>query len=306
VLIRVIKDPVTQMAAFKTGEVDFIASFSPEHVDILKAQNPTAQTLTSTETTPMVATMKVTNPAPGEKVLSSQRAPHPVFGDNRVRKAVGCYGMDRNEIVKIAFKGKATPWVSMVGPGVKDTVNVNAMCPYDREKAKALLAEAGFGPDKPLTFEIITNTEKSVFNIIATVIKEQMAGIGVKVNIKLVDKVTWMNAVTRDGEWDMSVEDLLSLLTIDSNAFISVAGASWNLSRHTDPKIADLYLEYASEMDSVRRAALAKELQEYMADKLYWNTISGSPFYQVAQSWMKGYTFNAEFEVHYDTVWLDR
>jgi peptide/nickel transport system substrate-binding protein len=306
VLIRVIKDPVTQMAAFKSGEIDFIASFSPEHVDVLKSQNPTAQILTATETTTMVATMKVTNPAPGEKVLSSQRVPHPVFGDNRVRKAVSCYGMDRDEIVKIAFKGKATPWVGMVGPGVKDTVNVNAMCPYDREKAKALLAEAGFGPDKPLTFEIITNTEKSVFNIIATVIKEQMAGIGVKVNIKLVDKVTWMNAVTRDGEWDMSVEDLLSLLTIDSNAFISVAGASWNLSRHTDPKIADLYLEYASEMDSVRRAAIAKELQEYMADKLYWNTVSGSPFYQVAQSWMKGYTFNAEFEVHYDTVWLDR
>jgi hypothetical protein len=43
-----------------------------------------------------------------------------------------------------------------------------------------------------------------------------------------------------------------------------------------------------------------------MADKLYWNAVSGSPFYQVAQRWMKGYTFNAEFEVHYDTVWLDK
>src|SRR6266511_2840846 len=39
VVIRVIKDPVTQMAAFKAGEVDFIASFSPEHVDAMKAQN---------------------------------------------------------------------------------------------------------------------------------------------------------------------------------------------------------------------------------------------------------------------------
>jgi len=26
----------------------------------------------------------------------------------------------------------------------------------------------------------------------------------------------------------------------------------------------------------------------------------------VAQPWMKGYTYNAEFEVHYDRVWLDR
>jgi len=51
---------------------------------------------------------------------------------------------------------------------------------------------------------------------------------------------------------------------------------------------------------------IAKELLEYMADKMYWNTISGSPFYMVAQPWMKGYTYNAEFEVHYDKVWLDK
>jgi hypothetical protein len=39
---------------------------------------------------------------------------------------------------------------------------------------------------------------------------------------------------------------------------------------------------------------------------MYWNAVSGSPFYQVAQPWMKGYTYNGEFEVHYDPVWLDK
>jgi ABC-type transport system substrate-binding protein len=34
------------------------------------------------------------------------------------------------------------------------------MCPYDQAKAKALLAEAGYGPSKPLTFEIMADTEK--------------------------------------------------------------------------------------------------------------------------------------------------
>jgi hypothetical protein len=28
-----------------------------------------------------------------------------------------------------------------------------------------------------------------------------------------------------------------------------------------------------------------------MTDKLYWNTISGSPFYEVAQPWMKDYVY---------------
>jgi peptide/nickel transport system substrate-binding protein len=305
VIIRVIKDPVTQMAAFKAGEIDFIASFSPEHVDTIKAQNPDAQILTGPETTPMVAMMKVTVPCDGKR-LSKNRCPHPVFGDIRVRKAVGCYGMDREEIVKIAFKGKATPWLGMNPPGTLDTVNVNYMCPYDPEKAKALLAEAGYGPDKPLTFEILTDTEKAVFNVIATVIKEQMARIGVTANIKLVDKVTWLHTGLKDGPWDMFVEDTLSLPTLDNNAYLSASSSIWNWSRHTDAKIDEYYVRYSSEMDPVKRRAIAKEFQEYMADKLYWNPVSGSPFYQIAQPWVKGYVFNAEFEVHYDTVWLDK
>ncbi len=194
----------------------------------------------------------------------------------------------------------------MIPVGTMDTVNVNDKCPYDQAKAKELLKEAGYTDDKPLKFEIITDTEKAVFNVIATVIKDQMARLGVDVNIKLVDKVTWMNTALKDGQWDMYVEDLLSLLTADSNAYLSVTTSSWNGSRHTDTAVDELYARYAREMDSTKRAAIAKELQDYMVDKLYWNAVSGSPFYQVAQSWVKGYTFNSEFEVHYDTVWLEK
>jgi peptide/nickel transport system substrate-binding protein len=305
VIIKTIKDPVTQMAAFKAGEMDFIASFSPEHVDSLRAQNPQAQIMTGKETTPMVFQMKVTVPKDG-KPMSKERAPHPIFNDLRVRKAVGCYGIDRQEIVKIAFKGQATPWVGMIPPGTMDTVDVNYRCPYDPAQAKTLLAEAGYGPQKPLTFELMANTEKSAFNVIATVIKEQLARIGVTANIKLVDKVTWMYAYTQDAPYDAHVEDLLSLLTLDSNGFISMTTGSWNGTRHTDTKIDEYYARYARELDPGRRKAIAKELQEYMADQVIWNAISGSPFFMVAQPWVKGYVYNAEFEVHWNTVWLDK
>jgi len=310
VLIRTIKDPVTEMAAFKAGEVDFIASFSPEHVDTLRAQNPKAQIMTGKETTPMLAAMKVTIPKDG-KPMSTERVPHPTLGDVRVRKALGCFGLDRQEIVKIAFKGQATPWVGMAPPGTLESVNINAVCPYDQAKAKTLLADAGYGPSKPLTLELMTNTEKSVFNVIATVIKEQYARIGVTANIKLVDKVSWMNTTLQDGPWDMYVEDLLSLLTIDSNGYLSTAyvsknSSAWSHPRHTDTKVDDYYARYARETDSGKRKALAKELLEYMADKMYYNVISGSPFYMVAQPWVKGYVYNAEFEVHWDNVWLDK
>ena len=311
VIVRVIKDPITEMAAFKNGEVDFIASFSPEHVDTMKAQNPKAQILTGKETTPMLAAMKVTIPKDA-KPMSPERVPHPIFGDLRVRKAIGCYGIDRQEIVKIAFKGQATPWVGMAPPGTLESVNVNHLCPYDPAKAKALLTEAGYGPSKPLTFELMANTEKSVFNVIATVVKDQLVRLGfVNANIRVVDKVSWMNTTLGDGPWDMYIEDLLSLITIDSNgylasAYVSDKSSAWSHPRHTDTKVDDYFARYAKELDVKKRQALAKEFLEYMATNMYWNTISGSPFYMVAQPWMKGYTYNAEFEVHYDKVWLDK
>ena len=305
VMIRVIKDPITEMAAFKAGEVDFIVDFSADHVDTLKAQNPRAQIMTGKETTPMVAMMKVTVPADG-KPMSKERAPHPIFSDIRVRKALGCYGIDRKEIVKIAYKGQATPWLGIIPPGSIDTVDVTSMCPYDPARAKALLAEAGYGPQKPLTFELMTNTEKSVFSVIATVIKEQMARLGVTANIRLVDKPSWLTTTTQDGPFDMYVEDLASLLTVDQNTYLSTTAAGWNHSRHTDTKVDEYYTRYAREMDPAKRKTIAKEFQEFSADKLYWNTISGSPFYQVAQPWMKGYVYQGEFKVHYKRVWLDR
>src|SRR5262244_3967995 len=261
VMIRVIKDPVTEMAAFKNGEIDFISSFSPEHVDTLKAQNPQAQIMTGKETTPMLAAMKVTVPKDG-KPMSTERAPHPIFGDLRVRKAIGCYGIDRQEIVKIAFKGQATPWVGMAPPGTLETVNVNHLCPYDPAKAKAMLAEASYGPSKPLFFNDTATTEKSVFAVIATVIKEQMTRIGAVANVKLVDKVSWMNTTLQDGPWDMYVEDLLSLLTIDSNAYLSNSTSAWSHPRHNDAKVDEIYARYAREMDAGKRKVIAKELQE--------------------------------------------
>src|SRR5262245_4435403 len=293
------------MAAFKAGEIDFIADFSVDHINTLRAQNPGAQIMTGKETTPMLAMMKVTVPADG-KPMSKNRAPHPIFGDQRIRKAIGCYAIDRKEIVKIAFKGQATPWAGIIPPGTIDTVDVTAMCPYDPGKAKVLLAEAGYGPQKPLVFELMTDTEKAVFNVIATVIKEQLGRIGVTANIRLVDKVTWLNTATQDGPFDMYVEDLASLLSVDQNAYLSASTAAWNSARHTDTKVDDFFARYAREMDSAKRKVIAKEFQEFSVENLYWNTISGSPFYQVAQPWMKGYAYQAEFKVHYKAVSLEK
>src|SRR6058998_908628 len=130
--------------------------------------------------------------------------------------------------------------------------------------------------------------------------------VAMTANIRLVDKVTWMNVATQDGPFDMYVEDLASLFTLDQNTLLSHSTAAWNTTRHTDTRIDDYYARYAREMDPAKRKVIAREFQEFSADTLYWNTISGSPFYEVAQPWMKDYVYNAEWKILYKKVWLDK
>ena len=112
--------------------------------------------------------------------------------------------------------------------------------------------------------------------------------------------------IVRLKRYSLATGATQTVLTLDSNAYLTTTPSTWNTSRHTDPKVDDYYARYAKELDAGKRKAIAKELAEYMADKMYWNVISGSPFFMVAQPWMKGYTYNAEFEVHWNTVWLDK
>ena len=52
------------------------------------------------------------------------------FDDVRARRAVGGYGIDRVEIARVAFQGRAKPLVSVVPPGVPDAIDLNEMYPY--------------------------------------------------------------------------------------------------------------------------------------------------------------------------------
>src|SRR6516164_2318040 len=97
------------------------------------------------------------------------------FDDVRARRAIGGYGINRVEIAKVAFQGRATPLVSVVPPGVPDASDLNEMYPYRPDEAKRLLKELGFDNKNPLKFTILTNNSDATYADVAALLKEQMA-----------------------------------------------------------------------------------------------------------------------------------
>ena len=189
--IRVLKDPIASMTALRTGQVDILQRVNPQHVPIIERARG-VELVTAPERMPLVCFMNM------------REAP---FNDARVRKAIGGYGLNRREIADTVFQGRATPTVSALSPGVQDYLDLNEMYPYDPEKAKALLKEAGRGPDNPVEFELILNNDAPFFADAATLLKSQMEKIGVRVTLVMMDKPAWLDRFLNKSNFQMAMED---------------------------------------------------------------------------------------------------
>jgi ABC-type transport system substrate-binding protein len=283
---------MTQVASLRAGEVDMLNSVSPELVRVLE-RDKGVTVLSGLETTPMVAMLQVTKPP---------------FDDLRVRKAIGCYGVDRREIAEKALLGLATPLTAMAPVHTKGHLNLDALCPYDAEKARALLKEAGYDERNPLRYTIISNNEKAVFSNIATLLKEQYRKLGVEARVEVQDKVTWMTYMVGKNrcQWEQTVEDLASILTVHHNSYISETSAAFNLSCHSDTKVDELYRQIKLAPTEAERHQIGEVLQRHMLENMYWVNLTTSPHFKAIRKHVKDFDYQGELKFLLEKVWLEK
>ncbi len=127
---------------------------------------------------------------------------HPWFGDKRVRQAIA-YAIDKQEIVDGILFGLGSP---ATGPYVPNTWPYNPNVKkyeYNPEKAKELLAEAGWRDTdgdgildkdgRPFEFTILTNQGNTVRINTATIIQWRLAKIGIMVKVRTLEWSTFIN-----------------------------------------------------------------------------------------------------------------
>src|SRR5215475_14546474 len=156
---RIMKDALTASASLRSGEVDFIVG-APLQQALLLEKSQGITLVTGPEMSPTIA------------FLNMRVKP---FDDVRARRAIGGYGIDRGEIARVAFQGRAKPLVSVLAPGVRDAIDLNELYPYRPEEAKRLLHELGYDEKHPLRFTILVGNQDATIADVAALIKNQMA-----------------------------------------------------------------------------------------------------------------------------------
>jgi peptide/nickel transport system substrate-binding protein len=130
------------------------------------------------------------------------------LSDVRVRQAIA-YAIDRNLIVESVFGGYAVPADGLLPNGPFKSPNLDAY-PYDPEKAKALLAEAGW--DSSRTLEMVYYYDDQITADLMAVLQAQLADVGINMTYGLIvgDVAKTLNSIPEDPKgksvvtWDMA------------------------------------------------------------------------------------------------------
>jgi peptide/nickel transport system substrate-binding protein len=136
-------EATTRLAALRSGQVDWIEVPPPDAIPSLKAAGFQISLKEYPHLWPWVLSMAGDSP----------------FKDKRVRLAIN-YAIDRDGLVQL-LNGTAKPAVGFYDPGHPAFGHPDVTYNHDPEKAKALLKEAGFGPDKPVKVKVMISTSGS-------------------------------------------------------------------------------------------------------------------------------------------------
>jgi len=104
----------------------------------------------------------------------------PVFRDVRVRQAFA-YGIDREQIIKYLWRQQARSAVGLLPPNNWAYNRDVRMYPYDPQRAKELLREAGY---ENLTFTYRLNNDNDTARQMASIFQQQLREIGVTMVIQ--------------------------------------------------------------------------------------------------------------------------
>jgi ABC-type transport system substrate-binding protein len=286
---RIVKEGVTRVAALQRGEVDFANRLPVEQVGLVAKDSK-------------IQLLKGPDMALVFTAFNLQRKP---FDDMRVRRALAGYGLNRDEFAKMIFLGQAVPLTSMVPPGALGHLDFPELYPYNPEKAKALLREAGYDERNPLQYTILLNPFNAQF---AAPLKTQLEKLGVvKVMVEVVDHPIFLKRI-RTHELDQVVTQSYPFLEAAERFRLleSDAKGGLDLANAQDAKSEMLVDKFRRATDSKEAQQRAEEVLRYMAENATYFGLTSIPFFDALRDEVKGFRFPRHLKLDFETVWLDR
>jgi peptide/nickel transport system substrate-binding protein len=274
VRLDIVQNQDTEILRLLRGEIHFVNSLNPEYFDKVTSENPG-----------MAHDAGVS--LDSEEIWFNQvaRAPLPEykkqwFRSTNFRRAVS-EAINRQDLARVAFRGYAHPAVGPVSPANKFWFNSNLQAhPFDQKSALDRLNEDGFSlkdgvlrdrDGHVVEFSVITNAGNKYRERMAAMMQQDLAGIGIKLNVVTLDFPSLIERITKTFNYEAC---LLGLLNddLDPNAQMnlwlsSAENHQWNPSQKSpetawEAQVDKLMREQASTLDENKRKKYFDQVQQ--------------------------------------------
>jgi peptide/nickel transport system substrate-binding protein len=252
-----VPEEATRVAMLLAGEVD-LAPISYDSIESVEAAEGLHIESVPRNWSPLIRFGGIMDP----EVDATRYNPEVPWNDVKVRQAMN-YAVDKEAIAEEIFHGQAQPGgSSMPVPPFFDVEPY----PYDPEKAKDLLAEAGYQDGFPVTLKTFTTNPGAELPLIGEAVAMYWEAIGLDVTINQTDWGTvrgeWTGGQALDFVWThrgLAFGDPLTALNTDFgvNPFTTYA----------TPETLQMLAELGQEFDADAREQLAMDMAEYVRDQ---------------------------------------
>ena len=282
-----IKQNATRTAALLSGEIDFILDPPAQDLQRLKQQ---AKVLEGNEFRTIYLGLDQQSP---ELKYSSIKGKNP-FADPRVREAL-YLAIDPEAIKKAVMRGSSSPTGTMIAPQVNGWTEELAQRPAsDLEKAKALIADAGYQPNE-INFTLDCPNNRYINDeAICQAIVGMWARAGVKASLNAMPRATYFpkvqSADTSAYMFGWGVPTFDALYTLQSLVHSKGEGAdgSFNFGGYSNPEADALIDQIKVETDEAKRTEAIHQVLKIHAEEF-----GHLPIHDQVIPWAMGKNVNA-------------
>lgn len=254
VVYKIVPDQGARIAAYRTGDSDTISGLSPEELESLLKSTP--DTIINEV---MMATQSLI-------FMNAEREP---FDDVRVRKAISL-AVDRQNAVDSIFGGGET--AGPVNPSLGDWAlpleEREALQPYDPEKAKELLAEAGY-PDGFSTKVMTTDGYGEQVVRLVQWIVEDLKEVGIDAEIEMTEYAAYYTERWPKKDYDIGVGYQSYLQEADewlTGQYHTDGAHNWFGT--SDPTLDEMLEKQRKMLDEDERKSEVLEIQRYILEEV--------------------------------------
>ena len=238
-----ITDETTAVTAFEAGEIDVMSIPSANWAQISESGQYNTDSRPSNHVVYLI--------------FNTEAAP---FDNRELRQAIA-YAINREDIIAVAADGLADPATSLATSYMLGYTEDHMTYEYDPEKAKELLAEAGY-PDG-LDIGSMKTMSGSYFEKVMQVVQSQLAEIGITSTIEGMDG----NSLVEDCiTGNFTLADMGQNLSLDYDFLKTYFNEEYinglNMARVSDSQIQELFEQGASTTDREERLAIYQEIED--------------------------------------------